>query len=291
MLKSSCRMAIALALALTMSLAAGGWAAQTTTAGYATWTAADRDDHDAGEVLSTADTALVCSIGARSGSYHAPARACFAAHEEALAARDYDKAMRHASMGCVDYRDVANCRRLAALPINIGNSGTPVPQALAARLKAVASAVCRSRVPFTDIVGRDVSGRECAHLARRFVIARDAKYRNAFSAETRRFFESIYEPARAAGLNRLACAKPAGRDACAVDGKLAAKPSARWHVLSVLELHEMIERREQEAGLGMHATIATLACNEPVSLAYRPLESACDPTDGLRAGLELTPGQ
>jgi hypothetical protein len=120
-------------------------------------------------------------------------------YEAALAARDYDSAMRHASAGCVERRDFASCRRLASLPIHIGNSGAPVPQSLAARLKQATAAVCGSREPYRDIAGSDVTARECAHLARRFVLARDPEYRTAFAPATARFFTAIYDPARAGG--------------------------------------------------------------------------------------------
>jgi hypothetical protein len=124
------------------------------------------------------------------------------AYEKALTTRDYGRAAAEATAGCIYERDFASCRRLAALPIHIGNSGVAVPREVGERLKHAAATVCRSPAPFRDILGRDVTARECAHLAARFVLARDPEYQTALAAESARFFASIYEPARTAELTR-----------------------------------------------------------------------------------------
>ena len=189
--------------------------------------------------------------------------------EAALAARDYEGAMNHAAAGCTERRDFASCRRLASLPIHIGNSGARVPQSLALRLKTVAAAACRSPEPYRDIVGSDVTARECAHLARRFVLARDPEYRTALAPETARFFASIYDPSRAAALRR-------------------AGPRSAVHatIVSRAALHDTLELLEQETGPGTRAALEVLTCQDPMLPSYSELEKACNPTLVLHPSFE-----
>lgn len=152
----------------------------------------------------------------------ASAAECVAGQEHAVASRDFNSAIRHAASGCADHLDLGSCRRLANLAILIGNGGSSVPGVLAERLKDAAERTCRSSYALKDIIGRDVTGRECAHLARAFVLARHPDYLYALSTPARLFFESIYEPGRAAQLYQLACGRFQNVEACAARQRLAA---------------------------------------------------------------------
>jgi len=215
-----------------------------------------------------------------------PGAAGAAAYENALAARDFENAALHASTGCTAQRDVGSCRSLAALPIHIGNSGAPVPERLADTLRDAATRTCRSAQPLRDILRRDVTGRECAHLARRFVLARDPDYRSALGPHAVRFFESIYEPARAARLYALACARYAHGESCAARGALAGS-----RVINVAAFHETLDLLDQEIGPGMRAAIASLTCERdaPPGAAARAA-AACGTLAGARP-LELAPAE
>ena len=184
-------------------------------------------DYDYGELSASTRAGFICNFGGRNSRYPSPAYACIDAYEEAFTARHFDAAARYALYGCARHKDAGSCRRLASLPIAIGNSGRAVRPSVAHNVREAASAICGSPGSLVDSFGRDITGRECAHLARRFVLARDPEYRFAFAPAAARFFESIYEPQRAARHYEAACQRLREPAVCADAARLIAGAAQR----------------------------------------------------------------
>jgi hypothetical protein len=141
---------------------------------------------------------------------------CLELRERAMDRGDVRSAMRHDAAGCMNLADLGSCRRLADLALDIDSNGAPVPDELAEHLKEAAEHTCQSSQRIRDMLGNDVTGRECAHLARSFVLAADPESRYTLDDSGRRFFESLYDPPRAARLNKIACERLRHEAACPV---------------------------------------------------------------------------
>jgi hypothetical protein len=174
-------------------------------AGFASWSTVDRDDYEANEFHAQTTAETLCVVGGRSTRFHKPAYACQAAARDALEERDFDNALDYAFIGCTRHVSGANCREAAIIPLRMGMAGMQPPRSMAVRLQKLAHGVCSAGVRIVDIMDRDITGRECAHVARQFVLARDPEYRFALSPAARAFYEAIYDQGRAVRLMGDAC--------------------------------------------------------------------------------------
>jgi hypothetical protein len=171
------------------------------------WSTVDRDDFESMELHADTPAETLCTGGGRSVRFHKPAYACQAAAHAALEELDFDSALSYASIGCARHGDAANCRHAASLPLHMGMNGIQPPLSMTSRLQKLAHSVCSAVSRIVDSTDQDVTARECAHLARQFVLARDAESRSSLSPAARTFYDAIYDRGRAVRLMGEACAR------------------------------------------------------------------------------------
>jgi hypothetical protein len=205
---------------------------------FHTWTATEREDYEVGDLPATLSAEALCGIGGRSAAFHTASAACMAAHNAALAERDFEGAMQYAFVGCVRHSDFAGCRRAANVPLTMGLNNLQVPRSMHQRMKEMAESVCSSSKLVVNVTGRDVTARECTHLARQFVLARDEEYQSTFTPHAAAFFEAIYDRGRAIRLSATACNRLADKGACAQQHALGVRLDPR----DIIEAVSLIDR-------------------------------------------------
>lgn len=234
----------AIAIALVFNVSA--FTAQPTESGmnWHAWTTMDRDDLAAGAAGDRTEAEATCRTAEASARYPEPAAACIAAYEEALIQQDYERAMLYAATGCRMYLNPSDCRRVAGMPLLMGNAGLFVPATVADEMRRIADFVCLSGSRITSFSGTDVTGRECSYFARQFALASNPEYAWALEPAARTYFERVQDVAKAGRLYRMACGQLGYANGCEDLRELGQRV-----VLSDLE--EAIEILEQEAGRHM----------------------------------------
>lgn len=215
-----------------------------------------RDDRDAGPADRIA---AACEAGFATRALATPADACAVAYEKATREKRFEQALRYAAIGCEKYKSVDSCRNVGVLPLWMGNQGIVVPISFKAELKRTAEFVCFSGARIKAINGVDITGRECAYFARRFSLAKDPEYAFALEPAARRFFEAIYEPARAVRLYQAACGRLGYAHGCESRPELSQRVNRR----DLEEVTEILERETGEALAGNRNIIASYVSKLP----------------------------
>jgi hypothetical protein len=171
-----------------------------------------RDDRDAGPAQSAAQA---CTAGHATLAIRDASAACAVAHDYAVAARNFDDALRFAVTGCEKRRNATDCRRASRLPLLMGNESLSVPQRYAVEVKRLAEFVCFSGARIEQAYAGDATARECANLARHFVLAKDPEYARALLPAARTYFEAVFDAAVAGRFYKAACSRWQHRESCA----------------------------------------------------------------------------
>lgn len=167
-----------------------------------------------------------CGSGRHTKALDKPSVDCAIARENAIAAGRFDEALKYAAIGCREHGGASDCRRAAQIPLLMGNEAIAVPVSYAAEVRRLGEHVCLSGVRLKQAYGPDATGRECANLARQFVLASDEEYRFAMRPAARTFYEKLQDTTLAAKLYAAACERYGRSEACEARRHLVNLPAA-----------------------------------------------------------------